>query len=117
MKKLSITIALIIASFFTANAIVLENKRIIFQDNCIWDEDSDKSVTPIKKVNSYLQNSLLLGSQVQTHKEQTPWDIVDDIYGLDWYIYRTGYELLPGAFYKVLPTKCDIHGSTFHHRR
>ena len=39
MKKLSITIALIIASFFTANAIVLENKRIIFQDNCIWDED------------------------------------------------------------------------------
>ena len=91
-----------------------------WEDNQWWgcdDEDSDKSVTPIKKVNSYLQNSLLLGSQVQTHKEQTPWDIVDDICGLDWYIYRTGYELLPGAFYKVLPTKCDIHGSTFHHRR
>lgn len=91
-----------------------------WEDNQWWgcdDEESSKPISLSKKVNSFSQNSILLGKQIQTHDERTPWSVLDDECALDWYIYREGYELLPGAFYKVIPSKCDNHGVTFHKRK
>lgn len=52
MKKLSITIGLIVISFFTVKAAILEHKRIILQDNRIWDEDT-KSL-PFSPIDAYI---------------------------------------------------------------